>query len=220
MIVTTKRTLKSLATRIRSLSFEIDEHDETLKGLINVANPSLLQTRGIGVVSAAALLISAGDNPDRLASEEQFAMHTGAAPIPASSGQTMRYRLNRGGDRKANHALHTIAIVRLHTCPRTRSYAVRRKSEGKSPKDILRCLKRAIAREVYHLLTTPPEYVDPGQLRQLRLESGCTLTEAADSMGCNIAKLSCAERGVLNDREFLGVYRAHLEQQNTAQSAA
>ncbi|WP_413336621.1 IS110 family transposase [Brevibacterium sp. GP-SGM9] len=136
VIVTTKRTLKSLATRIRSLSLEIDEHDETLKGLINTVNPSLLQTRGIGVISAAVLLISAGDNPDRLANEAQFAMHTGAAPIPASSGQTMRYRLNRGGDRKANHALHTIAIVRLHTCPRTRAYVVRRKSECKSPKDI------------------------------------------------------------------------------------
>ncbi|WP_246021299.1 transposase [Arthrobacter echini] len=111
-------------------------------------------------------------------------------------------------------------LVRLHVCPRTRAYAAKRRSEGKSPKDILRCLKRAIAREIYHLLTTPPAYIDPAQLRQLRLQSGYTLTQAADTMGCSIAKRSCAERSLLNDREFLSVYRALLEQQATVQSAA
>lgn len=120
----------------------------------------------------------------------------------------------------AGSLLETIAIVRLHTCPRTRAYAARRTSEGKSPKDIMRCLKRAIAREIYHLLTTPPAYIDPVQLRQLRVQSGCTLTQAAATTGCSIAKLSCAERSLLNDREFLSVYRALLEQQTTAQSAA
>ncbi|MFB9073036.1 transposase [Citricoccus parietis] len=86
----------------------------------------------------------AGDNPDRLHSEASFAMLCGACPVPASSGQVTRYRLNRGGDRQANSALHRIAVARLHTDPRTRAYAARRREQGKGTKEILHCLKRAI----------------------------------------------------------------------------
>ena len=110
---------------------------------------------GVGTDVAGQLLVSAGDNPERLRSEASFAHLAGVAPIPASSGRTNRHRLNRGGDRAANKALHTVAIVRLKYDERTRAYARRRTAEGLSKKDIIRCLKRAIAREIYQELTRP-----------------------------------------------------------------
>ena len=101
---------------------------------------------------AAALLIAAGGNPERLRHEASFAALCGVSPIPASSGKTNRHRLNRGGDRQANCALHTVAMVRLRSDPRTRAYAARRTSEGLSSKEIKRCIKRYIARELYPLI--------------------------------------------------------------------
>ncbi|MGW4825865.1 transposase, partial [Streptomyces sp. NPDC004227] len=103
----------------------------------------------------AQLLITAGDNPERLTSEASFAHLCAAAPIRASSGRTNRHRLNRGGDRRANHALHMIALVRMRYDTRTQHYVARRTAEGLSKKDILRCLKRFIAREVYQHLARP-----------------------------------------------------------------
>lgn len=100
------------------------------------------------------MLVTAGDNPDRLASEASFAHLCAAAPVPASSGRTDRHRLNRGGDRQANRALHTIVLVRMRHDPRTRDYVARRTLEGLKTKDIFRCLKRFVAREVYHHLTS------------------------------------------------------------------
>jgi transposase len=129
----------------RSFSLEVQLSQLTL-----AAAPRLLARPGIGIDTAAQLLITAGDNPDRLRSEAAFARLVGVAPIPASSGRTDRHRLSRGGDRQANRALHTIALVRLHRDPRTWAYLNKRTAQGLSKKDILRCLKRAIAREVYH----------------------------------------------------------------------
>jgi len=143
----TRTALKRLAVRYQQLDAEIASHQADLTHLVRAVNPALLQAKGIGVVTAAQLLVTAGDNPDRIGSEASFAMLCGAAPIPASSGKTNRYRLNRGGDRAANSALHQIAIVRLATDPTTRAYAAKRTTEGKTKKDILRCLKRAIARQ-------------------------------------------------------------------------
>src|SRR5699024_440862 len=97
----------------------------------------------------------AGDNPERISTDAQFAHLCGAAPIPASSGKTSRYRLNRGGDRQANAALHRIALVHIRHEPRTQAYVERRGKENRSNKDILRCLKRAIAREIHHVLLNP-----------------------------------------------------------------
>lgn len=111
---------------------------------------------GVGPETAGQLLASAGDNPERMRSEAAFAHLAGVAPIPASSGRTRRHRLNRGGDRAANNALHTIVLVRMRFDERTRAYVQRRTKQGLSKKEIMRCLKRFVAREVYRALTTPP----------------------------------------------------------------
>jgi transposase len=111
-----------------------------------------VQLLGISTGHAGQLLTTAGQNIDRLTSEASFAALCGASPIPASSGKTSRHRLNPGGDRDANRALHLIAVVRLRYCQRTRAYAARRAREGKSKREIIRCLKRYIAREVYNTL--------------------------------------------------------------------
>jgi len=116
-----------------------------------VASP-LLAVRGVGVDTAGALLVAAGDNPDRLSSEASFAALCGVSPVDASSGRQHRHRLNRGGNREANRALWVIAIVRMASDPTTQSYVQRRTQQGLSKKEILRCLKRYIARQLYRLL--------------------------------------------------------------------
>ena len=118
-------------------------------------NPALLATAGVGVEVAGQLLVTAGDNPQRLVSEAAFAMLCGAAPLPASSGRTHRHRLNRGGDRQANAALNRIVLCRLYHDPRTRAYVARRTAEGLSKPEIIRCLKRYITREIYTALLNP-----------------------------------------------------------------
>lgn len=151
-----KYTLRSLARRHRQLAAEVTDLDSQLAILVHQARPDLLTIHGVGVETAAQLLITCGDNPDRLRTEAAFAALCGVSPIPASSGKRTRHRLNRGGDRQANRALHTIAIVRLATCERTRAYAQRRTTEGLSKKDTIRCLKRYIARETHRTLATRP----------------------------------------------------------------
>jgi len=144
--------LRTLARRIEALDLEIRELDGALARLVRAAAPATLALAGIGVDHAGQLLVSAGQNPERLRSEAAFARLCGAAPIPASSGQTSRHRLSRGGDRQANRALHMAVVVRLRRCPRTRAYVERRTAEGLSKPEIMRCLKRYLAREVYHAL--------------------------------------------------------------------
>jgi transposase len=151
----TKMALRSLARRHLTMTHELKELDAALAELTALAAPGLLAKTGVGVDVAAQLLVTAGDNPERLRSEASFAHLTGTAPIPASSGRTTRHRLNRGGDRGANNALHTVALVRMRYDERTRAYVLRRTAEGLSKKDIMRCLKRAIAREIYHEITHP-----------------------------------------------------------------
>ncbi len=128
----TRTTLKRLAARYQQLDEEITCHDADLSHLVKTINPALVQAKGIATVTAAQLLVTFGDNPERVHSEAAFAMLCGAAPIPASSGRTTRHRLNPGGDRAANSALHRIALVRLATDPDTRAYAAKRTAEGKS----------------------------------------------------------------------------------------
>jgi transposase len=148
----TKSTLRRLAKRITALQDEIKEIDAELAPLVAATAPRLLEVYGVGTEVAAQLLTSAGDNPDRLRSEAAFASLCGVAPLPASSGRTVRHRLNRGGDRHANYALHVIALVRLSAHEPTRAYARRRTAEGLSKPEIIRCLKRYIAREIHHAL--------------------------------------------------------------------
>jgi transposase len=152
----TKLALKSVARRYQHLSAEIAALDAQLDRLVARAAPALVAVKGVGTDTAAALLVAAGDNPDRLRSEAAFAHLCGVAPIPASSGKSTRHRLNRGGDRDANRALHLLAVRRMAWDPRTRAYVARRTTEGRSKPEILRCLKRYLAREVYPLLVGRP----------------------------------------------------------------
>ncbi|WP_033344628.1 IS110 family RNA-guided transposase [Catenuloplanes japonicus] len=156
--------LGSLARRHQQLSAEIAELDELITPLVTAINPRLIAAFGVGPDVAAQLLITAGDNPGRLRSEAAFAMLCGVAPLPASSGRTHRHRLNRGGDRDANNALWWIAITRMGRDPRTRAYVEKRTKDGLSKPEILRCLKRYIARDIYTLLMPPKNLENtPGQ---------------------------------------------------------
>ena len=152
-VTATTLALRSLARRHQQLSTEIRELDKLIEPLVQTINPRLLAVFGVGPDTAGQLLVTAGDNPDRITSEAAFAMLCGAAPLPASSGRTHRHRLNRGGDRQANAALYRIVLSRLRHDPATRAYAQRRTAEGKSKKEIIRCLKRYVAREIYRILT-------------------------------------------------------------------
>ena len=131
------------------------ELDELLTELVAATTPELLAVYGVGIDSAASLLVAAGDNPDRLRSESAWAHLCGVAPIEASSGKVTRWRLNRGGDRQANAALWRIVITRMSSDPRTRTYVARRTEEGLSKGEIIRVLKRYVAREVYKHLLAP-----------------------------------------------------------------
>ncbi|TQL99845.1 transposase [Actinoallomurus bryophytorum] len=150
----TKHALRALAHRHQHLTTEIDGLNLHLKALITQTRPDLLAIYGVGVETAAQLLITCGDNPDRLTTPAAFAALCGVAPIPASSGKTTRHRLSRGGDRQANRALYLITITRMSHCARTRTYIQRRTSQGKPKPEIIRCLKRYLARELYKALTS------------------------------------------------------------------
>ena len=147
-----KHALRALATRWRALSAEIATHDEVLYTVTRTAAPTLHEAFGIGTDSVAEMMIVAGDNPTRIRSEAAFAKLCGACPVPASSGVTNRHRLFRGGHRQANAALYRIVIVRMRWHQPTIDYVRRRTAEGLSKKDIIRCLKRFVAREIYHAL--------------------------------------------------------------------
>jgi len=157
----TKVALRSLARRHAALSAELADLDALIAPLVAAINPDLIALHGVGPDTAGQLLITAGDNTDRLRSEGAFAMLCGVAPIPASSGKTHRHRLNRGGDRQANAALYRAVICRMRWDPRTRAYVQRRTAEGLSTKDIIRCLKRYVARELSPLLTQRDNHHNP-----------------------------------------------------------
>ena len=146
-------SLKSLARRYLELHDEIAELDSMIGSIVDDLAPELVARNSIGHTGAAQLLLTAGDNPERLRSEASFAALCGVSPVPASSGKTVRHRLNRGGDRAANSALHIIAIGRLRTDPTTKAYVAKRIAEGRSKLDAIRSLKRYIAREVFHIIT-------------------------------------------------------------------
>ncbi|MCA1717307.1 MAG: IS110 family transposase [Actinobacteria bacterium] len=148
----TRLALRSVARRYRTLSEEIVELEAQLERLVAEAAPELLSLPAVGTDHAATLLLAAGDNPERLRTEASFASLCGVSPIEASSGKVVRHRLNRGGNRDANRALHMICMVRMGSERRTREYVARRTAEGKSKREIIRCLKRYVAREVYRVL--------------------------------------------------------------------
>ncbi len=151
-----RQALKVLARRVLHLRAEIKEAERQLRHLTTAASPALTDTFGVGPDCAAALLVAAGDNPQRLHSEAAFAALCGANPIPASSGKTNRHRLNRSGDRQANAALHRIVVVRLRYHQPTQAYLARRLAQGRTKAEIIRCLKRYVAREIFNVLRPVP----------------------------------------------------------------
>jgi len=161
----TKFALRSIARRYRTLSEEIRELDGHLTRLVTETAPALVAVHGVGIDTAATLLVAVGQDPRRLKSEAAFAHMCGVAPIPASSGKVVRYRLNRRGNRDANRALHVVAAERMSRDERTRAYAERCTAEGKSKRETMRCLKRYIARELYGVLLST---VVPGDFAKNR----------------------------------------------------
>jgi transposase len=148
----TKASLSSLAHRIQALDAEIAELDAMIDPLVAATAPDLLALFGVGPDTAAALLVAAGDNPEQLRSEAAWAHLCGVSPLQASSGRVTRHRLDRGGDRQANSALWRIVIVRIAHDPETRAYFERRVKEGRTKPEVIRILKRYVAREVYRHL--------------------------------------------------------------------
>jgi transposase len=147
--------LRSLAERLRALRAEARLLERELRSRSKRLAPQLLAQHGVGPISAATILI-AWSHPGRIRSEAAFARLAGAAPIPASSGKTQRHRLDRGGDRKLNRALHTIVLCRRRNDPATQAYIDRRTSQGKTTREAVRCLKRYLARALYRLLESTP----------------------------------------------------------------
>jgi transposase len=152
VVYATKTALRALGRRVLALDAETAGIDQLLTQLLKEGHEDLLSLYGVGIDSAAALLVTAGDNPDRLRSEPSWARLCGVAPLEASSGKVVRHRLNPGGDRQANAALWHIVVTRMSSDPRTRLYVERPSKEGRSKKEIIRVLKRYVAREVYYYL--------------------------------------------------------------------
>ncbi|MEU4713118.1 transposase [Micromonospora purpureochromogenes] len=181
-VFTCLTVLRQLGRRVRFLQAEAAEHETAIRAIVRSWRPDLLALTGVGPIVAATVLtawshpdllaltgvgpivaatvLTAWSHPGRCRDDAAFAMLAGTAPIPASSGKTVRYRLNRCGDRQLNRALHTVALCRLQRDPRTRAYADRRRTQGKTDREIKRCLKRYIARELYRRLETPPQPLD------------------------------------------------------------
>lgn len=206
----TKTALRSLARRHQELGGEIDALDDHIARLCAAINPDLLAARGVGPEVAATLLVTAGDNPHRMGSDAAFAALCGASPIEASSGKITRHRLNGGGDRQANNALWRIVLVRMSCDPRTKAYVARRTLEGKSKREIIRCLKRHVAREMFRLLTNPSIVPVGGELRSARLNAAITLAVAAEALGTWPIRLSELERGLTHDAELARRYDSWL----------
>ena len=205
-----KMALRYLARRYQSLDTEIAELKIEIRRLCAEANPAPLAATGVGPDTAAALLVAAGDNPGRMKSEKSFAALCGASPVQASSGQTIRHRLNRGGNRQANSALWRIATTRIRTDAATNQYVARRQGEAKNRKEIIRCLKRHIAREVYRLLTNPPPTPNCARLRRRRQHANITVTQAAQQLGTHPSRISALERGRDHNHQLASRYQTWL----------
>lgn len=216
--VPTRRTdwLQTLSRRYQDLSEEMADLTKLLDELTKEANPALRAAKGVGVDVASILLVAAGSNCQRLRNESAFAAMCGVSPIQASSGQTNRHRLNRSGNRQANNALWRIATVRMNTDEETRTYLARRTAQGKTKRDVTRCLKRHLAREVFWLLQNPAyEEIGP-RLRTTRTSAHISLQVVSDNLQVTLSKVSRIERGLQHDPEFVERYEAWLDNQTAA----
>ncbi|QTV79257.1 IS110 family transposase [Microbacterium sp. NIBRBAC000506063] len=181
-----------------------------MKARATAANPALMAVKGVGPVVGAQLLITAGDNPDRLRSSASFAALCGTAPIPVSSGRTDRHRLSRGGDRQANAALHHIVKVRLSCDPATRAYRDTHLAKGWTIKAVFRALKRAVAREIFQALAGHCAVPDYSDLRSARRAKNLTLTAAALHLGVWPARVGELELGRRPNDDLATRYREWL----------
>lgn len=184
-----------------------------MRRLIEANAPALLQVKGCGTVNAAALAIAAGENPKRIPCEAKFASLCGVSPpIPASSGKTDRHKLNRGGNRQANKAIHMIAVSRLRGDERTLSYMAKRKSDGKTKREAMRRLKRFIAREIHSTLRHPMrlKYVQGEDLAAMKKSLGLTQQQIARELNVPNVRLSEIERDVCPHEEIRREYDRYL----------
>ncbi len=209
----TKAALRALARQYQALSVDLEDLRGHLDALTAAANPALRATKGVGVDVASILLVAAGDDAGRLTSDAAFAALCGVSPVEASSGRVTRHRLNQGGNRQGNHALWRIAMVRLTCDPDTKAYATRRRAEGKTTREIIRCLKRYIAREIYRVLTDPPAVPDISDLRAARHAANITLATVAAHFELWPTEISRLERGLTRNDKLTTDYRHWLSTQ-------
>jgi len=212
-----RRSMKMLAKRWIDANGEASSLEEEIRSLLVEAHPALVGAEGISAITAARLVVAAGSNPERMGSEAAFSMLCGTSPIPASSGMTSgRHRLNRGGDRQANRAIHEIVRARMSFDGRTRAYISRKMSEGMTKKEAIRCLCRFVAREVFKLMTGPQEPLPDGrELALRRRELGLTQAMVGGALGMAPGTVSRLERGLTVSSarltaidEFLASYAA------------
>lgn len=206
--------LKSMARRWAAARDEADALEDEMAAIVNTYYAPLIDAKGIGVLTASTLISAAGDNPERYESDAAFAKSLGACPIPASSGKNEHMRLNRGGNRAGNKALHQIVITRMSTDEDTKDYVGKKMREGKSKKDAIRCLKRFVAREVYRLLKECSTHQMQGgiDLKARRKGQGITQRKMADVLKTNVCKLSKIERGIIVDLDLQGDYERLLKE--------
>ena len=214
-----KKALRHLARRYQTLDAEINQLKADIRRLCAEANPALLAAKGVGPDTASVLLAAAGDNPERMSSEKSFAALCGASPVQASSGQTVRHRLNQGGNRQANSALWRIATTRMRTDPATQQYVERRRAQGKKKREIIRCLKRHIAPQIYQLLTNPPPTPNCARLRTRRQHAGITITHAAQQIGTHPSRISALELGQDHNHHLATKYQTWLRTHQPHQPA-
>lgn len=210
-------SLRSLAPAWRAAKEAAAEQEAAMRSILEANAPALLDVSGCGAISAARLAMAAGGNPERVSGEAAFASLCGASPIEASSGKVKRCRLNRGGDRQANRALHAIARQRMRRDDRTKAYVEKRAKEGKSRRETERVLVRYIAREVYRAIMHPMSASRASSegaarsARAARVRMGVAQSQAASALGVASARISGLERCVLIDETLLQRYRGWLE---------
>lgn len=189
--------LRGLALMWAECRRQADEAESRMGAMLRESAPALLAIDGCGVLTASALAVAAGDNPERMGTKHSFAALCGVSPVQASTGDVKRHRLNRGGNRQANSALYQIVFSRLKHDERTKAYMARRRAEGKSRREAIRCLKRYVANEVYRALLSPTSVPEPKgpALREERISLGLMQREVAPLLHISQPKLSALELG-------------------------
>ena len=207
-------SMSSLAATWLDCEAKASELESHIEQIVREKAPAMLEISGCGALNAAELGLAAGDNPNRMRSEASFAMLCGASPIEASSGKTVRHRLNRGGNRQANRALHNIVISRMRRDEKTSEYIAKRISEGKSKREAIRCLKRYIAREVYRALLSPTtaKHAFGSSLATRRKFVGLLQRDVADALGVHSAVISSIETERAKHMEIRSAYETFLSQ--------